>query len=366
MGLGLVTAAGVQGGFDELERILAKRIEEQRYRDTLQQREFENQLKVRAASASEEANQFNRERLSRADQETKAERDRQEQQRESQRTDQLVNDLEPNVFLSEESGRLIEKWRPELQRRNYAYPPFLEGQGTIRSTVPGQQPGRIFTGTAGQLRLQRTDTDVNQRADDRIAAADRRAADTVAAAEARAAAAAQNRRTLSATAEANLIHKLNATWTKAGEPKRMIDRQLAMMDAGLQAAERGDLAQGAQAVLVTFQKILDPPSVVREAEYERSSAGLSMLNRVRGAYERIIRGGAGVPLPELRKFAQLAKEAAAGQHAWYLSGVKKRLESQADRYSIPPELIFEDDSPASEPGAGAVPFRIISEEPIGK
>jgi hypothetical protein len=63
-----------------------------------------------------------------------------------------------------------------------------------------------------------------------------------------------------------------------------------------------------QAILVTFQKILDPDSVVRESEYARSAQGLGVLARIRGAYMKMVQGGAGVPLDQLQEFVQLASE----------------------------------------------------------
>ena len=63
-----------------------------------------------------------------------------------------------------------------------------------------------------------------------------------------------------------------------------------------------------QAILVTFQKILDPDSVVRESEYARSAQGLGMLAQIRGAYMKMVQGGAGVPVDQLEEFVQLASE----------------------------------------------------------
>ena len=149
------------------------------------------------------------------------------------------------------------------------------------------------------------------------------------------------RQTLTPNAEANITRQYVKQWTEAGKPARDLDRQVALIDAGMTAAERGDVAQGAQTVLVAFQKILDPTSVVREAEFDRSAAAQSMYQRVRGAAERLAVGGAGVPVAELRKFHTLAKEAAAAQKSAYLSAVKERIGRNADRYNIPRELVFE-------------------------
>lgn len=150
-------------------------------------------------------------------------------------------------------------------------------------------------------------------------------------------------RPLTQTAEAQIIQRLNTQWGAAQKPIKELERQVALMDTGMEAVKRGDMAQGAQMVLVTFQKILDPPSVVRESEFMRSAAGQSLMNRVKGAAERLTQGGAGVTTPELQKFATLAREAASAQRtAANLDGVKKRIGGIADRYNIPGELIFEE------------------------
>lgn len=167
------------------------------------------------------------------------------------------------------------------------------------------------------------------------------------------------RQSLTPNMEANVIRQLAAQWTAASQPARDLERQVSLMDAGIKAAERGDLAQGSQAVLVTFQKLLDPTSVVRESEYARSAAGLALTSRARGAYERLAQGGAGVPLPELRKFADLAREMADAQRSSYLTNTKERLGKTADRYSIPRELVFEAEPVAATdqpPGGGEFDF----------
>ena len=114
-----------------------------------------------------------------------------------------------------------------------------------------------------------------------------------------------------ATEQAKFEHvrALAGDWENATKPVRDLSRQRDLMQIGLEAARKGDMAAGSQAVLVTFQKILDPTSVVREREYARSSSGLSMFERVKGAAEKLGKGGAGVSVSELQAFARLADEA---------------------------------------------------------
>lgn len=148
-------------------------------------------------------------------------------------------------------------------------------------------------------------------------------------------------REITPTMEANIVNRLTTQWTAANKTSKDLNNQVRLMDAGLEAARRGDLSQGAQAVLVTFQKVLDPTSVVRESEFARSAAGQSLFTRIEGAFEKLTKGGAGVPLEELEKFANLAREAVKAQQA-DMPAARSRIARVADRYGIPQELIFEE------------------------
>ena len=151
---------------------------------------------------------------------------------------------------------------------------------------------------------------------------------------------------LSPTMESNIVNRLTTQWDKAVAPAQDLSRQARLMQTGIVAAERGDMAAGSQAVLVTFQKILDPTSVVRESEYARSAAGQALLARIQGSFEKLAEGGAGVPISELKKFARLAEEMVDNSMGDYVGAVKERIGKTADRYKIPRELIFEDYSVA--------------------
>lgn len=168
---------------------------------------------------------------------------------------------------------------------------------------------------------------------------------------------------LSANQESLLVERLSKQWDKAVEPAVDIDRQVKLMRTGMNAARRGDMAQGSQSVLVTFQKILDPPSVVRESEYMRSAAGLALIDRARGFAERLAIGGAGVPIGELEKYAQLAEEMAQAQQTGYLESVRKRIKANSSKHGIADALIFTEVpsiSSASEP-TSAAPSKPVGE-----
>lgn len=153
---------------------------------------------------------------------------------------------------------------------------------------------------------------------------------------------------LSESQRFNMQERLAKAWDSATKPQRELDRQVQMMDAGLDEYAVSPNA-ASQAVLVTFQKILDPTSVVRESEYARSSAGLSALGRIRGAMERIQRGGAGMTESDLKAVAQVAREFSQG-YRQYTAGTRRRLEATAKKYDIDPELVFYDFEKGPEQG----------------
>lgn len=172
-------------------------------------------------------------------------------------------------------------------------------------------------------------------------------------------------RPLTQTAEAGMIARLSNQWTAAQKPMRELGRQVDMMDAGLAAARRGDMAQGNEVVLQTFLKVIDPTSVVREGEFWRLQQGTSLINRARAAVQRIQSGG-WVPLPELEKYARLAHEIQAAQFS-YAGGIQDRIGKTADRYNIPRELVIEGTAqpaqgttPAApaQPASGETPYQI--------
>lgn len=123
--------------------------------------------------------------------------------------------------------------------------------------------------------------------------------------------------------------------TKAAQT---VQQQLALMESSLKAVKEGRSPAGSQGVLVTFQKILDPTSVVRESEYERSGSGLSLLGRIQGQWDKIQQGGAGVPVKDLEDFVALARSFAQNQAA-FARQTKKQIDATASEYGLDPTRI---------------------------
>ena len=53
-----------------------------------------------------------------------------------------------------------------------------------------------------------------------------------------------------------------------------------------------------QALIINFNKVLDPNSVVRESEFDRTAAGQSLAAKYRGAMDKIQKGGSGLTKEE--------------------------------------------------------------------
>lgn len=135
--------------------------------------------------------------------------------------------------------------------------------------------------------------------------------------------------------------RLRADWRRETSAAQTAVKQYQLMESALQSVREGRAAPGSQGVLVTFQKILDPLSVVRESEYARSAAGLALLSQLEGKWERIKSGGAEVPLADLEDFLATAKGFAQKQ-ADYTKLTKSQIDRMAKKFGLDPEDITRD------------------------
>lgn len=60
-----------------------------------------------------------------------------------------------------------------------------------------------------------------------------------------------------------------------------------------------------QVLGVVFQKMLDPDSVVRESEFARTKEGLSLVNKMSGFLERMVKGGIGLTDVERKELVRI-------------------------------------------------------------
>lgn len=81
----------------------------------------------------------------------------------------------------------------------------------------------------------------------------------------------------------------------------LIKQSYANIEAG------GDRSLNTQAIVTAFNKILDPTSVVRESEYDRTAEGQSLLTRLSAKVQNITAGGAGVSKETLKEATEIAE-----------------------------------------------------------
>lgn len=161
---------------------------------------------------------------------------------------------------------------------------------------------------------------------------------------------------------------LAKNWQQMSQSARTVDQQYAVMQSGLKRFRQGDKNGGSQAVLVTFQKILDPTSVVRESEYARTAVGQSLLNRLEGYTERLAHGGAGMTEGELSQMVQTAGEFVT-QLKSHTAGQRQRIENQAKKRGLDLGSIFDDIATGSAPPNAPAPSAtgtIRARDPQGK
>jgi len=117
--------------------------------------------------------------------------------------------------------------------------------------------------------------------------------------------------TMSEADKINFSRKLANDFEKYAKDYRTSDKQIGVITTSYNDAlgryNKGEsLAAASQGVLVAFQKLLDPTSVVRESEYARSAQGLSILDRLDALYTKLTVGGEMSP-SSLRQFVELGQ-----------------------------------------------------------
>ena len=96
-----------------------------------------------------------------------------------------------------------------------------------------------------------------------------------------------------------------------------------------------------QAIAVTFQKMLDPQSVVRESEYARTPEGVAFMNRMGSIVEQMQKGGLRLKDSDRLSLIQAANKLLKSGKRQMNSHIG-RYKSLAKDYQVKPELILGD------------------------
>lgn len=93
-----------------------------------------------------------------------------------------------------------------------------------------------------------------------------------------------------------------------------------------------------QAVITSFNKILDPSSVVRESEYARTEANQAILKRAQGAIEKLARGGTSLKQSDLIEIRDTARAMAELRRQVLNAKLEKIRKTAANRNLDPDEV----------------------------
>ncbi len=100
-----------------------------------------------------------------------------------------------------------------------------------------------------------------------------------------------------------------------------------------------DVATTDQALVVAFQKMLDPGSVVREGEFDRTAQGQALLGRAQSYLGKLQAGGVGIT----DKMRQDMVTVAAKIQEGYMNDFKSQASfyiDEAERLGVPPERVL--------------------------
>ena len=153
-----------------------------------------------------------------------------------------------------------------------------------------------------------------------------------------------------------MVRQLSDDWRETVKPMQTLLDQSDRMNIGLEMAKVGDMLAGSQAILISFNKLLDPTSVVRESEYARSATGQSALETLRGYADKLAKGGAGVTLRELESYKRFGEEVVRRALESNVGPERERISRLIEFAGVDPKLIFtgrfaSDASPEGAPQA---------------
>ena len=129
----------------------------------------------------------------------------------------------------------------------------------------------------------------------------------------------------------------------AKEPKQALV-QIGLIRKAFDKA-KNDFDQGksinavSQGILVPFQKMLDPTSVVRESEYARSGDGQALIQQLEGKFQKLSKGGAGVTFEGLKEFVETA-ELFMGGYEDAIVDASVPIINSADRFGLDKDEIL--------------------------
>jgi hypothetical protein len=124
-----------------------------------------------------------------------------------------------------------------------------------------------------------------------------------------------------------------------GKVSSAVSRMSVAWDEYQKNPDRKSLNALDQALVITFNKMLDPGSVVRESEFARTPQGQALLARLEGYKDKIGKGGVGLTDDSRRDIVEVANQLLQGQMKEY-DKVKSQFTNEANIYGYDPNRII--------------------------
>lgn len=154
---------------------------------------------------------------------------------------------------------------------------------------------------------------------------------------------------------------------KAYQDFNEISRAVGVIEAGYESSLTAkDRNAAHQALVVGFNKLLDPGSVVRESEFDRSAEGEKLINKFRARMNKLTEGGV-ISEEGAREIYEMSKELERKAAEWAKGKVQVIL-NRAERFGVDknlimPEGLFDFIDEGEQAGSAAESSVMSMEEP---
>lgn len=120
-----------------------------------------------------------------------------------------------------------------------------------------------------------------------------------------------------------------------------------------------------QSLVITLNKMLDPSSVVRESEFARTPEGISAINRLQAAFQKLSTGGVGLTDEDRQDIVRTAYLLASKQNEYFRDTIFDFYTKEAKAQGVDPGRVLFGMQELSPPKS-EITSKYITKEKIGK
>jgi len=276
-----------------------------------------------------------------------------------------------DIVLATKNGQMLPyHWGPKTGGINFVdVTPTAEDIQFWQQSLPG------YTLQAGQtIRVPKSTYEVVARGVNKPKKTEETPEDKLARLEQEAAARARGADSITGktgTQQLNIATQLRKEFNDMPEVKSFTSmaRSYKIMQSALNEAlsKKGNESKSAadQALVITFNKMLDPTSVVRESEYARTPEGQSAMAQLEGFVERVKQGGVGLTDENRKSVVSISGKLMTEAQNVYRERRDEFSRLAQDDYKIDPQMVVGRDYslPGLDAGIGT-PSPVPSSSPV--